>query len=54
MENYIFGLVVYEKNVIGFEKFIKYRVVVYGFNNYGDGFFGVVEVFIEEGSECFF
>lgn len=52
MENYTLGLAVHEKNVTGLEKFTKYRAVVHGFNNYGDGPFGVVEAFTEEGSEC--
>lgn len=52
MENYTFGLAVHEKNVTGLDKFTKYRAVVHGFNNYGDGPFGVVEAFTEEGSEC--
>ena len=52
MENYTYGLDVQGTNVTGLEKFTKYMAEVRGFNNYGDGPSGVVEVFTEEGSEC--
>ena len=52
VENYTYGLAVQGTNVTGLEKFTKYRAEVHGFNNYGDGPSGVVEVFTEEGSEC--
>lgn len=49
MENYIYELGVKDVNFMELKMYMKYRIEVLGFNNFGDGFVVVVELFIDEG-----
>ena len=51
LENHTVDLAVHEKTFTGLKTYTKYRAEVLGFNNYGDGPLGAVEVFTEEGSK---
>ena len=51
LENHTYDLAVHEETFTGLKKYTKYRAEVQGFNNYGDGPVGAVEVFTEEGSK---
>jgi len=51
LENHTYDLAVREKTFTGLKTYTKYRAEVQGFNNYGDGPLGAVEVFTAEGSK---
>ena len=48
VENRTYGLKVLEANFKGLKSFTKYRIEVLGFNYYGDGPIGAVELFTAE------
>ena len=50
LENRTYGLSVPEATFTGLKTFTKYRIKVLGFNNFGDGPFGVVDVYTDESS----